>query len=185
LVLVFLPKGTIIYFMPNSSDTARASTLTPRAMREAAVAGDAEAQFALGLLFAAGPAPRNYEQALHWYQKAADQNHRLAQFNLGQMFAQGQGMPRSDSMALMWVRRAADGGDAGAQFNMGDRYARASMHGSEMDAAESRIESYKWFTLAAAQNYRDALLCADSATMKMTREEVMEGNRRVKAFAAG
>jgi TPR repeat protein len=84
----------------------------------------------------------------------------------------------------MWIRRAANGGDAGAQFDMGDRYARASVSGSEMDAVESRIESYKWFTLAAAQEYRDALARSDCATMKMTREEVTEGIRRVKAFAA-
>lgn len=150
----------------------------------AAAQGDAEAQFALAFSFAAGPAPQDYAHAREWYQKAADQDHHLAQFNLGQMFAHGQGMPKSDSMALMWIRRAADGGDAGAQYNMGDRYARACLHGSEMDACESRVESYKWFALAAAQNYRDAQLRADSATMKMTREEVTEGTRRIRAFAA-
>jgi TPR repeat protein len=96
------------------------------------------------------------------------------------MFAHGQGMPKSDSMAAMWIRRAADGGDAGAQFDMGERYGLASVHGSEMDAAESRVESYKWFTLAAAQSYRNALARSDSATMRM--KEVTEGNRRVKTF---
>lgn len=151
--------------------------------RTAASQGDAEAQFALGLFFAAGPAPQDYAHAREWYQKAADQNHHLAQFNLGQMFAHGQGQPKSDSMALMWIRRAADGGDAGAQYNMANRYARSCLHGSEMDASESRIEAYKWFTRAAAQDYRDSVLRSDSATVKMTREEVAEGNRRVKAFA--
>ena len=155
-----------------------------RCTSTAAAQGDAEAQFALAFSFAAKPAPQDYAHARDWYQKAADQNHRLAQFNLGQMFAHGQGMPKSDSMALMWIRRAADGGDAGAQYNMGDRYARSCLHGSEMDASESRVESYKWFTLAAAQDYRDAVLRSDCATMKMTREEVTEGNRRVKAFVA-
>jgi hypothetical protein len=150
--------------------------------RTDAMAGNAEAQFALAFYLSASPAPQNYVEALQWYQRAADQNHRLAQFNLGQMFAHGQGMPKNDSMAVMWIRRAANGGDAGAQFNLGARYARACQNGLEMDAAESRIESYKWFTLAAGQNYRDALLRSDSATMKMTRDEVMEGNQRVKAF---
>jgi TPR repeat protein len=149
-----------------------------------AAAGDVEAQFALGFSFAARPAPNDYGQAMEWYQKAADQNHRLAQFNLGQMFAHGQGIPKSDSMALMWIRRAADGGDAGAQFDMGQRYARSSAHGSEMDVVESRIEAYKWFSLAAAQLYGDAQTRSDSATMQMTREEVAEGNRRVKNFIA-
>jgi len=98
------------------------------------------------------------------------------------MFALGQGMERNDSTAIMWIRRAANGGDAGAQFNLGDRYGRASVRGSEMDAGESRVESYKWFKLAAAQNYRDALARSDSATLRMSRAEVIEGNRRVSTF---
>ena len=156
---------------------------SPLSTRTAAAQGDAEAQFAMAFSLAAGPR-QDYVHALEWYQKAADQNHRMAQFNLGQMFAHGQGMPKSDSMALMWIRRAAAGGDAGAQYNIGDRYARACLHGSEMDAAESRIEAYKWFTLAAAQDYRDSQMRSDCATMKMTREEVTEGNRRVQVFVA-
>jgi TPR repeat protein len=155
----------------------------PVLTRTAAAEGNAEAQFALGFSLAAGASPQDYASAMEWYQKAADQNHHLAQFNLGQMFAQGQGMPASNSMALMWIRRAAEGGDAGAQYDMGNRCFRASANESESDASESRTESYKWFTLAAAQNYRDAQLRADSATMKMTRQEVTEGDRRVKAFA--
>jgi hypothetical protein len=165
--------------MPNTCDES--SSLHTRTV---ATAGNAEAQFALAFFLSAGGIPQDYAQAREWYQKAADQNHHLAQFNLGQMFALGQGMPRSDSMAVMWIRRAAEGGDAGAQFNMGERYARASVQGSEMDVSESRIESYKWFTLASAQDYRDALLRSNSATMRMTWEEVAEGNRRVQAFVA-
>jgi hypothetical protein len=146
--------------------------------------GNPEAQFALGFFLAAGSVPQNYERALEWYQKAADQNHRLAQFNLGQMFAQGQGGTKNDSMALMWFQRAADGGDAGAQYNMGDRFSRSSLRGFETDSSESRIESYKWFTLAARQEYRDARFQSDTTTMRMTRDEVTEGNRRVKAFVS-
>jgi TPR repeat protein len=148
-----------------------------------AVAGNAEAQFGMAFSLAAGSARQDYTKAAEWYVKAADQNHRLAQFNLGQMFANGQGVPQNDSTAVMWIRRAANGGDAGAQYNLGDRYGRSSVRGSEMDVGESRVESYKWFKLAAAQGYRDALDRSDSATQRMSREEVTEGNRRVSTFA--
>ncbi len=157
---------------------------TPECTRTAAHAGNPEAQFALAFFLAAGPAPQGYAQALEWYLKAADQNHRLAQFNLGQMYARGHGTPKSDSMAVIWMRRAAAGGDAGAQFNLGDRYERACIQGTEMDPAECRVESYKWFTLAAGQEYRNARGRSEIATLRMTREEVTEGNRRVKTFAA-
>ena len=41
------------------------------------------------------------------------------------------------------------------------------------------------FKLAAAQEYRGALDRSDSATMRMSREEVSEGNRRVASFVQG
>jgi hypothetical protein len=162
------------------STSPESSSCTPAAAEQ----GDAEAQFGLGFYLAAGTGTQDYVRALEWYQKAADQNHRLAQFNLGQMFAHGQGMPKSDSMALMWIRRAADGGDAGAQYDMGERTARSCTQGSAQEISEARIETYKWFTLASAQEYRDAQFRSDTSTMRMTREEVSEGNRRVKLFGA-
>jgi TPR repeat protein len=143
--------------------------------------GDAEAQFGLGLKFANGEA-QDYLQAAQWYRKAADQNHSLAQFNLGMMYAQGQGMAPDEGEAVRWIRRAAEQGDAAAQFNLGSRYHRASVSGLEMDAAESRIEAYKWFQLAAAQGYKNSLLTCEPVTLRMTHDDVAEGNDRVATF---
>jgi TPR repeat protein len=147
--------------------------------------GDAEAQFGLGLKFANGEGDvQDYPQAAQWYRKAADQNHALAQFNLGMMYALGQGMVANEGEAVRWIRRAAEQGDAAAQFNLGNRYHRASVSGLEMDAAESRIEAYKWFQLAAAQGYKDSLLTCEPITLRMTHDDVVEGNGRVAAFVA-
>jgi len=165
---------------PDSEDSTQYADQGVVHTRADAVAGLAEAQFGLGLNLALGP--QNYAEAADWYFKAADQDHRLAQFNLGQMFAQGQGVTRNDATAVMWFRRAANGGDAGAQFHLADHCGRAAVQGSETSESESRIESYKWFKLAAAQGYGDALARSDSATLRMTHEEVAEGNRRVTVF---
>jgi hypothetical protein len=165
---------------PDSENMAQSSDDSIAHSRADAVAGHVEAQFGLGFNLAAGQ--QNYAEAADWYFKAADQDHRLAQFNLGQMFAQGQGVARNDATAVMWFRRAANGGDAGAQFHLADRYGRAALHDSETSESESRIESYKWFKLAAAQGYGDAVARSDSATLRMTHEEVTEGNRRVAVF---
>ena len=153
--------------------------VTAPCTRTEAEAGDATAQFGLAFRFVA---LEDYTEAMSWYLKAADQNHHLAQFNLGQMFARGQGTERNDSTAVMWIRRAANGGDAGAQFDLGNRYGRSSFAGAEADAGESRIESYKWFKLAAVQGYRNADTRSDSAALHMTREEVTEGDRRIASF---
>jgi TPR repeat protein len=148
--------------------------------------GDADAQFSLGLRLGAGQGDsQDFVQAAEWYRKAADQNHALAQFNLGLMYAKGQGVPRDDAAAVQWIRKAAEAGDAGAQFDMGTRYHRASLDGLKMDAAESKIEAFKWLHLAAAQGYRGSAAACEMVTLTMSLEEVTEGNQRATAFVAG
>ncbi len=145
--------------------------------------GDADAQFALGVKFSADQGPsQDLVQAARWYHKAADQNHALAQFNLSVMFATGQGVPQNDATALVWVRKAAEGGDAGAQFKLGSSCHRTSMNPIPAASAESRVEAYKWFHLAAAQGYRGSDAARERLTLTMSREEVDAGNERVAAF---
>ena len=121
-------------------------------------------------------------QAAEWYLKAADQSHALAQFNLGMMYANGQGVPRNDVTAVMWFRKAADQGDPAAQFNLGVRCQRASMEPPQGEALESRIEAYKWLHLAAAQGYHGSASACERVTLRMTREDVVDGNLRVAAY---
>src|SRR4051794_18431866 len=122
--------------------------LNLKSTRARADAGNADAQFCLGLQYAAGEGgAQDNLQAAGWYLKAADQSHAMAQFNLAMMYAQGQGVDRDEAKALVWLERAAKQGDAGAQFNLGMREHRASGTGTALapDALESRIEAYKWF----------------------------------------
>ena len=85
----------------------------------------------------------------------------------------------------MWILKAAEQGDAGAQFNLATRYHRSSVGGPETEAGESRIESYKWFQLAAAQGYADSELNRDSVGLGLSREGVAEGARRAAEFVIG
>ena len=144
--------------------------------------GDAEAQFSLGLQFAREGATQDYAQAAHWYLKAADQSHSLAQFNLGIMYGVGQGVPRDEAKSLGWMRKAADLGDAGAQHHLGMKFHRASFDGLPEAAPESRIQAYKWLQLAAAQGYRGSEAAWAFVTLNMTREDVADGGRRIAAF---
>ncbi len=58
---------------------------------------------------------KNYKEAVKQFQLAADQGHAKAQFNLGVMYAKGEGVPRDDREAVKWYRKAADQGDADAK----------------------------------------------------------------------
>jgi TPR repeat protein len=150
--------------------------------RAKAERGDAEAQFGLGLRFAnGGPAVLDYTKAAHWYLQAANQQHPLAQFNLGLMFAGGQGVAQDDAKSLMWMRLAASQGDAGAQHYLGTKHRRDSFEGLAKDALESNLEAYKWFHLAAAQGYRASDTARDGVAIRLTREQVAEGNHRASA----
>ena len=145
--------------------------------------GDAEVQFVIGLKFAADPgAAHDYRQAAEWYHKAAEQNHSLAQFNLGMMYAHGQGVRRDAAQSRLWYDKAAQQGDAGAQFNLGNSYHHGSFSQPPAEAAESRIEAYKWYRLAAAQGYQGSETAYATLTLNMTRAEVADGNQRIAAF---
>jgi TPR repeat protein len=154
------------------------------AQQDKAGESDADAHFHLGLIFSNIEGEgQDQVQAAQSYLKAANLNHPLAQFNLGLMYATGQGVARNDSEAVRWIRKAAEQGDAGAQFNLGTRCHRSSVSDVPMDSAESKIESYKWLQLAAAQGYNQAVAACERVTLTMSFEEVAEGQNRVAAFA--
>jgi TPR repeat protein len=161
---------------------SRSKDPTLEAAGATAEGGDAEGQFRLGLTLAHEGAAQDYLQAAHWYQKAANQNHAGAQFNLGVMFATGQGVLRDDALSLVWIRKAAYLGDPGAQNALGMRQWRISLDEKPENARESRIEANKWLRLAAAQGYPNSEVNRDSLTLRMTREDVVEGGRRAAAF---
>jgi TPR repeat protein len=74
-----------------------------REWKAAAEAGQAEAQFDLGVLYAKGLGVlRDLTVAVDWYRKAAQQGNAEAQFALGQMYARGWGVPRDVADAIRW-----------------------------------------------------------------------------------
>ncbi len=74
-----------------------------------ALAGDAAAQFNLGLLLHSGAAGRWDERAaIKWYQRAAENGHPLAQAYLAAGYREGWfGLPRNEEQARYWEQRLA------------------------------------------------------------------------------
>jgi len=162
-----------------------ASAADWQATRTEAEQGNAEAQFTLGLSCSTGNGhTQDLPQAAHWYRLAADQNHTLAQFNLGLMFAGGQGIAADQIAALHWINLAATSGDAGAQFYLGNRCHRASFDHKAENPSELRLESYRWFSLAAAQGYKDSVAHCNRLTINMSRSEVTEAIEGLARYSA-
>jgi uncharacterized protein len=145
--------------------------------------GDAQAQFDVGLRCSNGSGTAlDFEQAAAWYLKAANQDHARAQFVLGIMFADGRGVPQDDGNALMWIGKAAQRGYPEAQHTLGLRCLRVSFKDSPEGTVESNLEAYKWFRLASAQGCKGSEAEFERLAIRMTQEQVTEGNRRVATF---
>ena len=95
--------------------TATTSPMQPNKSTEA----DAEAQFALGVMYAKGQGnPQDYKKASECWRKAADQGHAAAQNNLGVLYAEGKGVPKDLREAFEWWSKAADQGNVTAKENL-------------------------------------------------------------------
>ncbi len=118
----------------------------------AAEQGQMDAQYALALIAmdGAGGAARDEETAALWMQESARRGHVFAQFDLGNMYAQGDGVAQSDSDAAIWFEAAANQGHRDAQYNLGVMFLAG--RGVEQDP----VAALQWFALAAEQGHRDA-----------------------------
>ena len=52
--------------------------------------------------------PQDYQEALKWYQLAAEKGNAYAQSDLGDMYYNGEGVPQDYEEALKWYRLAAE-----------------------------------------------------------------------------
>jgi TPR repeat protein len=155
----------------------------------------ANAQFELGCWYNSGhnadlafpvELPRDFVKAAKWYTLAADRGDADAQFKLGVLHANGDGVAQDWTEAARWQKLAAKQGRVEAQFNLALMYdngngvkrnfaqaARyyklaakqgfahaqsnlALMYCTGQGVPEDHIEGARWYTLAAAQGYGNA-----------------------------
>lgn len=109
---------------------------------------DAEEQYRLGQRYRYEV--EDYAEAARWYRLAAEQGHAGAQFSLGLIYAQGQGVTEDDTEAARWFRRAAEEGHAGAMYLLGSAY----LIGRGVD--RDFREAVRWYRLAAENGDDDA-----------------------------
>lgn len=101
----------------------------------------------------------DYATALSWYRKAADQGQALAQYSLGVMYTNGQGVLPDHATAFSWYQKAAAQGNANAQTSLGAMY----YNGQDYAAAVSWYRKSADQGNATAQNTLKAL-CVQHAT---------------------
>ena len=143
----------------------------------------------------------------HW-QRMAENGSANAQYNLGAMYDNGDGVPEDDAEAVKWYHQAADQGHVNAQFNLGVMYANgegvvknaaeaATWYRKAADQGDYRSqynlgglyangegvpqdssESYVWLSLAAMSGPKSLAPKRDRAAEKLTAEELILAEQR-------
>ena len=152
----------------------------------------------------------NYDEAVKWFRLAAEQGSVIAQFNLGSMYSNGQGVPQDYTEALKWFSIAAEQGSAPAQFNLGFMYhngqvvpqdyaealkwfskaakqgsAKAQtnlgyLYGSGKGVSQDYVTAHMWHYLASSNGYKLGTEMRDLAAQWMTPAEIAEAQRRAR-----
>jgi TPR repeat protein len=104
----------------------------------------------------------DFATALREWTPLAKQGNADAQFNLGLMYHEGQGVPQDDKTAVKWYKLAAEQWDAGAQYNLGVMYYNG--HGVIKDY----VYAHMWWNIAASSGYKDAVTNRDIVAKRMT-----------------
>jgi hypothetical protein len=158
--------------------------------RAAAEEGDKVAQFGLACCYAGGTKglSQNYEEAVKWYRKSADQGYDKAQNNLGHCYEQGHGVPQNYAEAKKWYKKAADQGNSRAKNNL-ERLKKQEEE--EQKAAQAQAEAEKkeeaaykkCTTIAACDSYLKTYPKGRYLTEVRAKKTKLEEQARTEAVA--
>jgi len=168
-----------------TESTAHPSAAAIAATRDRAEAGDADAQYNLGFMYANGQGvPLDDAEAVRWYRLAADQGHAPAQANLGKMYAIGAGVQQDDAVAAQWLQLAADQRMGIAQHDLGEMVADG-LGG----LPQSAVTGWMWLTLACSElpeltDNEEASGIRERIKQRMSAEELVEGERLAREWDA-
>jgi localization factor PodJL len=120
-------------------------------LREAAMSGDARAQFIVASRYLEGRAiGRDHDAAARWYLRAANGGLSAAQYRIGTLYERGSGVAQDKLQAMSWYARAAEQGNVKAMHNLAVLSADATLGKPDMTRAA------KWFAAAAAHGLPDS-----------------------------
>ena len=120
-------------------------------LREAALAGDAAAQFEIATRYAEGRGvPQSLSEALRWYERAAQQGSIPAAYRIGSLYEKGQGVTRDLAKARSYYTRAAEAGNAKAIHNL------AVLCAEGIDGKPDYRQAGQFFRRAADHGLRDS-----------------------------
>ncbi len=152
----------------------------------------------------------DYATALENFQPLAEQGNAEAQFNLGFMHDNGQGVPQDYAEAVRWYRLAAEQGNAAAQVNLGIMYDNGQgvpqdyaeavrwyrlvaeqgnaaaqvtlgiMYDNGQGVPQDIVLAHMWFNIASANGSENATQIRATIVKEMTREQIADAQARAR-----
>ena len=125
----------------------------------------------------------DYQTALRILRPLAENGDARAQFNVGVMYSEGQGVPQDHAEAGKWYRLSAEQGYAQAQYNLGLWYARAE------GTSQDDVRAHMWFNLAATRFPHSDILSRsaaiknrDTVAGRMTSDQIAQAQRLAREW---
>jgi hypothetical protein len=154
----------------------------------------------------------DYATALRLFRPLADQGVAEAQFNLGAMYDNGEGVPQNQAEAVRWYRKAAYQGSAPAQYGLAGKYhdgqgvpkndaEAASWYRKAADQGEAtaqgrlgvmylagvgvprdNVQAYMWLNLSAARGIKRAAEERDKLAQSMTPAQIAQAQKLAREW---
>ena len=118
----------------------------------------------------------DYQTALRLWRLLADEGIATAQYNLGFMYAKGQGVDEDYAEAVKWFHEAADQGFATAQATLGLIYYEGQ------GVPQDYVQAHMWFNLAAGQGDEHAVWNRTVVTKLMTPAQIAEAQKLAREW---
>ena len=119
---------------------------------------------------------RDFTGAYKEWLPLAEEGNSAAQFNLGLLYYDGNGVPQNFSEAARWFQEAADRGWAKAQYNLG------AMYGAGRGVKRDYSKAYVWLSLCAAQGDEKCVAQRDLVAHKLSPSKLSAAQDAARQF---
>jgi uncharacterized protein len=116
----------------------------------------------------------DFTKALREWRPLAEQGDARAQFYLGMLHENGDGVPEDFAKAREWYEKSAAQGDANAQFYLG--LMAAFGRGGPLDL----VQAHMWYSLAAEQGHARAALHRNDLAKQMKPVQIADAQNRAR-----
>jgi TPR repeat protein len=120
----------------------------------------------------------DYSLALDEFTPLAEQGDASAQYNLGEMYRRGDGVPQDFATAMKWYTLAAEQGNASAQYTLG------LMYYNGQGVPQDYVYAQMWWNIAASSGNKKASENRDLVAKEMIPPQLAEAQRLARECVA-